>query len=91
MASRGGGGGALRKVMTMPIQLIFRFLQQKSVVRIWLYEQVNVQMEGKLIGFDEYMNFVLDDAYEVNVRTKERKALGRILLKGENITLVRKM
>ncbi|CAK7344628.1 unnamed protein product [Dovyalis caffra] len=40
------------------------------------------------MGFDEYMNLVLDDAEEVNVKKKSRKSLGRILLKGDNITLM---
>lgn len=41
-----------------------------------------------LQGFDEYMNVVLDDAIEVDVKRGGRKNLGRILLKGDNITLV---
>lgn len=45
-------------------------------------------MEGKIIGFDEYMNLVLDEAEEVSVKRKTRKALGRILLKGDTITLM---
>ena len=39
-------------------------------------------------GFDEYMNLVLDDAEEVNVKRRSRKPVGRILLKGDNITLI---
>lgn len=39
-------------------------------------------------GFDEYMNLVLDDASEVDMKHKSRKALGRIMLKGENITAI---
>uniref|UniRef100_A0A804UJN9 Small nuclear ribonucleoprotein E n=1 Tax=Zea mays TaxID=4577 RepID=A0A804UJN9_MAIZE len=39
-------------------------------------------------GFDEYMNLVLDDAEEINVKKNTRKTLGRILLKGDNITLM---
>ena len=39
-------------------------------------------------GFDEYMNLVLDDAEEVNVKAEDRKPLGRILLKGDSITLM---
>ncbi len=34
------------------------------------------------------MNVVLDDAVEINLKKKTRTVLGRILLKGENITLV---
>uniref|UniRef100_A0A8C3VG71 Small nuclear ribonucleoprotein E n=2 Tax=Passeriformes TaxID=9126 RepID=A0A8C3VG71_CATUS len=41
-----------------------------------------------LQGFDEYMNLVLDDAEEIHSKTKSRKQLGRIMLKGDNITLL---
>ena len=34
------------------------------------------------------MNLVLDDAEELSVKKKARKPLGRILLKGDNITLM---
>lgn len=27
-------------------------------------------------GFDEYMNLVLDEAEEVNIKSKQRKAVG---------------
>lgn len=39
-------------------------------------------------GFDEYMNIMLDEAEEVNTKKKTRKTLGRILLKGDNVTLM---
>ena len=42
----------------------------------------NMRIEGRIIGFDEYMNVVLDDAEEVCMKTKARKPLQRILLKG---------
>jgi len=47
-----------------------------------------MRIEGHIIGFDEYMNLVLDEAEEVNIKTKTRKQIGRILLKGDNITLI---
>lgn len=34
------------------------------------------------------MNLVVDEAVEVNVKKDTRRELGRILLKGDNITLV---
>lgn len=74
--------------MVQPINLIFRYLQNRSRIQIWLYEQVNMRIEGHIIGFDEYMNLVLDDAEEVHLKTKKRRPLGRILLKGDNITLL---
>lgn len=39
-------------------------------------------------GFDEYSNLVLDDVEEVNVKSGRRVALGRILQKGDTVTLI---
>ncbi|KHN84745.1 putative small nuclear ribonucleoprotein E [Toxocara canis] len=85
MAAR---AGKVQKVMVQPINLIFRYLQNRSRIQIWLYEDVTHRIEGYIIGFDEYMNVVLDEAEEVNLKTKNRNKVGRILLKGDNITLI---
>jgi small nuclear ribonucleoprotein E len=34
-------------------------------------------MEGHIVGFDEYMNIVLDDAEEVHLKSKTRKQVGK--------------
>ncbi|CAI2177110.1 17460_t:CDS:2 [Funneliformis geosporum] len=78
----------VQKIMVQPINLIFKYLQNKTRVQIWLYEQVDLRIEGQIIGFDEFMNLVLDNGEEVNLKKKTRKSLGRILLKGDNITLI---
>uniref|UniRef100_A0A914C694 Small nuclear ribonucleoprotein E n=1 Tax=Acrobeloides nanus TaxID=290746 RepID=A0A914C694_9BILA len=78
----------VQKVMVQPINLIFRCLQSRSRVQIWLYEDINHRIEGYIIGFDEYMNIVIDEAEELKTKTNERKKLGKILLKGDNITLI---
>mmetsp|Transcript_2046 Transcript_2046/g.4597 ORF Transcript_2046/g.4597 Transcript_2046/m.4597 type:complete len:88 (+) Transcript_2046:77-340(+) len=78
----------VQRIMTQPINLIFRFLQTKARIQIWLYENCDNVIEGRIIGFDEYMNLVLDDAEEVNNKKGTRKSVGRILLKGDNITMM---
>lgn len=45
-------------------------------------------MEGVIIGFDEYMNMVLDEAVEMDSKRNTRQEIGRILLKGDAITLL---
>jgi len=85
------GGQKVQKIMVQPINLIFRYLQNRSRIQVWLYEQVNLRLEGCIIGFDEYMNLVLDEAEEVNTKSKQRKPIGRILLKGDNITLIQQV
>ncbi|KAM5331053.1 small nuclear ribonucleoprotein E-like [Glossophaga mutica] len=82
-----GQSQKVQRVRVQPINLIFRYLQNRSWIRVQLYEQVNMQTEGCIIGFNEYMNLVLDDAEEIHSKTKSRKQLGWIMLKRDNITL----
>lgn len=46
-------------------------------------------------GFDEFMNLVIDDAIEVTLAKKdapeERRKVGQILLKGDNISLIQQL
>lgn len=46
-------------------------------------------------GFDEFMNLVIDDAIEVKLAKKdapeERRKVGQILLKGDNISLIQQL
>jgi len=76
--------------MTLPINVIFDHLQKKTRVVIWLYEDTRMSIEGLIIGFDEYMNLVLDNATELDLKTGKKTDVGRILLKGDAITLMRK-
>lgn len=55
---------------------------------MWLYEDTRMSLEGQIIGFDEYMNMTLDDAVEIDKKTGKKTNVGRILLKGDAITLL---
>ncbi len=70
------------------IFVFFFFFQQKNRVKIWLYEDSRMALEGQIIGFDEYMNMTLDNAVECDLKTGKREDIGRILLKGDAITLL---
>lgn len=78
----------LQKIMTLPINLIFRYLQSQTRIVIWLFDRTDMRIEGKILGFDEYMNVVLDEAEEVRIKAQTRRPIGRIMLKGENITAI---
>ncbi|KAK4442986.1 small nuclear ribonucleoprotein E [Podospora aff. communis PSN243] len=94
MTGRGGGGG--RRVLLPPINFLFRLLQQRTTVQIWLYEQLSIRIIGTIRGFDEFMNLVIDDAIEVKQITKTndtetKRHLGQILLKGDNVSLIQSL
>lgn len=93
MTGRGGRGGG--KVLLPPINFIFKLLQSRATVSVWLYENLGLRIEGKLRGFDEFMNLVIDEAVEVtqskNGAPEERRKIGQILLKGDNISLIQQL
>ncbi|XP_045147382.1 small nuclear ribonucleoprotein E-like [Echinops telfairi] len=76
-----GQGQKVQKAMAQPINLLFRYLRNRSRIQVWLYEQVTMRIEGCIVGFDEYMNLGLDDTEEIHSKTKSRKQLGRVMLK----------
>ena len=43
-----------------------------------------------IIGFDEFMNLTLDEAKEIDLKKGTSEDLGKILLKGDSITLLQK-
>jgi len=76
-------------VLSLPTTIISQcIVQDKKRVKIWLYEDTRMKLEGQIIGFDEYMNMTLDDAVEVDTKTGKKSEIGRILLKGDAITLL---
>ena len=78
-----------RKLILFPRTFpLLSYSQQKKRVKIWLYEDTRMSIEGQIIGFDEYMNMTLDDAAEVDTKTGKKVDVGRILLKGDAITLL---
>ncbi|KAI3643162.1 hypothetical protein MP228_012717 [Amoeboaphelidium protococcarum] len=79
------------KPMIQPINRIFSYLTSRAPVSIWLMDQYNLTIEGIIIGFDEFMNLVLDDAVEVHEKLKTRNPLGRIMLKGDSIAMMRQL
>jgi len=68
--------------MVMPLSLL-----EKSVNRkVSLLLKDNRVLEGKLVGFDEYMNMVLEETEE---RTADQtRRLGTVVLRGNNVVSI---
>ena len=68
--------------MTLPLDVLEKAVNQKLSL---LLKDGRV-VEGKLSGFDEYMNMVLEDVEETNDENKRR--LGTIILRGNNVVSI---
>lgn len=68
--------------MVMPINILERNLNK----RLSLLLKDGRVLEGVLIGFDEYMNVVLEDTQE----TKDEivKKMGKVILRGNNVVTI---
>ncbi|MDD3378401.1 MAG: LSm family protein [Candidatus Methanomethylophilaceae archaeon] len=64
-------------------------LLEKSVdKRVSLLLKDGRILEGKLTGFDEYMNMVLEETTENNVSGGEERRLGAVVLRGNNVVSI---
>ena len=68
--------------MALPLDVLEKSVNQK----LSLLLKEGRPIEGKLSGYDEYMNMVLEDVEETNEETKRR--LGTIILRGNNIVSI---
>lgn len=78
------------KISVPPINQIYKQLVAGEKCEFWLMDKPQMKIEGRIKGFDEFMNVVLEDAEEV-LKNTTRTPLGRILLKGDNICLIRNL
>ncbi|MBA3046030.1 MAG: RNA-binding protein [Candidatus Thermoplasmatota archaeon] len=68
--------------MAMPLNILER--HTNKIVMLTLKD--GRTLEGKLIGFDEYMNMILEDTEET--RDGQVKRLGTVVLRGNNIVTI---
>ena len=68
--------------MAMPLHVL-----EKSVMRkVTLLLKDGIILEGKLTGYDEYMNMVLEDTEETH--NDSLKRIGMVILRGNNIVSI---
>ncbi len=65
--------------MTMPLKMLETFLNK----RISLLLKDNRVLEGKLVGYDDYMNMVLEDTVEITPEMTRK--IGVVILRGNNV------
>ncbi|KAJ2059254.1 RNA-binding protein lsm5 [Coemansia sp. S2] len=70
----------------LPLELIDKCIGS----RIWVMMKSEKEFVGTLLGFDDYVNMVLEDVteYETMGATKKVNQLDQILLNGNNICML---
>ncbi|PNX47222.1 MAG: RNA-binding protein [Thermoplasmata archaeon M9B1D] len=68
--------------MALPLDVLEKSMNQKLILLL----KDGRMIEGKLTGYDEYMNMVLDDVEETIEENKRR--LGTIILRGNNVVSI---
>jgi small nuclear ribonucleoprotein len=68
--------------MVMPQNLLEKSLNNEVEIQL----KDGRMIRGKLTGYDEYMNMVLESAEEE--RKEEKKRLGTVILRGNNVVSI---
>jgi small nuclear ribonucleoprotein len=68
--------------MVMPLDLLEKSLDATFVLTL----KDGRTVQGKLVGFDQYMNLVLEEAQET--AKDEKRSLGTIILRGNNVVSI---
>ena len=78
--------------MALPLDVLERSINKKMALQL----KDGRVIEGKLVGFDQYMNLVLDESEEKrNVQgegdapaTVQTRRLGTVILRGNNVVTI---
>ena len=68
--------------MAMPLNVLARNLNKPVMLTL----KDGRTLEGKLTGYDEYMNMILEDTEET--REGQVKRVGTVVLRGNNIVTI---
>ncbi len=68
--------------MVMPLHVLEKSMNKK----VSLLLKDNRILEGKLVGYDDYMNMVLEDTEET--KDEQIRRLGMVVLRGNNVVTI---
>jgi small nuclear ribonucleoprotein len=68
--------------LAMPLNILERHLNKTVMLTL----KDGRTLEGKLTGFDEYMNMIIEDTEEV--KDGKARRLGTVILRGNNIVTI---
>ena len=77
-----------RKALEPPPHVLFGYIKEGRRVKVHMNQNAKMFIEGVIIGFDEFMNLVLEDACELYTNSDTKVPLGKVLLRGDTIGMV---
>ncbi|MFX1294331.1 MAG: LSM domain-containing protein [Promethearchaeota archaeon] len=73
-------------MMNKPLELLSKSLDMRVLIKL----KGGRELRGKLRGFDQHMNLVLEDAEEVKMGEEKAKIInvGTIIVRGDNVIII---
>ena len=73
-------------LMNKPLELLSKSLDMRVLIKL----KGGRELRGKLRGFDQHMNLVLEDAEEVRMSEEGQNILnvGTIIVRGDNVIII---
>ena len=73
-------------LMNKPLELLSKSLDMRVLIKL----KGGRELRGKLRGFDQHMNLVLEDAEEVRMSDEGQNILnvGTIIVRGDNVIII---
>lgn len=68
--------------MVMPLALLEKSLNKRVILLL----KDSRTLEGRLVGYDEFMNMVLEDTEERTV--EQTRKIGSVILRGNNVVSI---
>jgi small nuclear ribonucleoprotein len=73
-------------LMNKPLELLSKSLDMRVLIKL----KGGRELRGKLRGFDQHMNLVLEEAEEVKTREDgpDIRKVGTIIVRGDNVIII---
>ena len=73
-------------LMNKPLELLAKSLDMRVLIKL----KGGRELRGKLRGFDQHMNLILEDAEEVRMgeENEEVMKVGTIIVRGDNVIII---
>ena len=77
-----------KRPLEPPLHILLGYVKEGSRIRILINQNSKMYYEGTFVGFDEFMNLVLNDTFEIYIKDNSKLSLGTLMLRGDTISII---